>query len=57
MREMQGVEIPADQFEAGDWGPHVEQLLRLPRGSTAGPNGAEEAAGYISAMVSAAVTG
>ena len=46
-REMQGLEIPAAAFAAGEWAEYVAALLQLPRSPAPRPNGADQAANWV----------
>jgi len=46
-REMQGLEIPAAAFAAGEWAEYVAALLQLPRVPAPRPNGADQAATWV----------
>lgn len=50
-REMHGVEIPAQQFQTGEWLPLLDNLLALPRVERKNTNGAESAAQFITKIV------
>ncbi len=49
--EMEGREIPAEAFEAGDWESYVTDLLERPHRPAARPNGADAAAAYIARLI------
>jgi hypothetical protein len=46
-REMQGLEIPAAAFAAGEWAEYVAALLQRQRLPATRPNGADQAATWV----------
>ncbi len=50
-REMAGFEVPADEFQAGQWLARLPGLLALPRRQRSGPEGATQAAALIGRLM------
>jgi hypothetical protein len=50
-REMPGVAIPMESFLQGKWGALISELTGLKRVRRSGPNGSEEAAGFLMSLL------
>jgi len=50
-REMSGIAIEEIEFQAGTWTSHLHDLLALPRIQRSGPNGAEQVARFVHALL------